>query len=152
LAKSLARYSALKGGSSVPDLVFTIRNNFDDLPGAARAVTRFLEANHASPEVAFAAHLAIEEIVTNTIKYAYRDTLDHEIAIRLSLTENTLEIEISDDGNDFNPFTQPEPDLSLPRQQRQIGGLGIHFVRNMLDAYTYLRRNGRNIVSLTKRL
>ena len=134
------------------DLVLTIRNDLDEVSAAVKATTRFLEANNASPKTVFAASLAIEEIATNTIKYAYSDQNQHEITIRLCLTESALEIEISDDGDEFDPFAHPQPDPSLPSSQRTIGGLGIHFVRNMLDACSYLRRGGRNIVRLTKNL
>jgi anti-sigma regulatory factor (Ser/Thr protein kinase) len=136
----------------VAELPLTIRNDLDGVSEATKATTRFLEANKASPEVVFAANLAIEEIVTNAIKYAYSDTKQHEMTVRLCLTASALEIEITDDGNEFDPFAHPQPDLSLPPSQRPIGGLGIHFVRNMLDACSYVRREGRNIVRLTKKL
>lgn len=151
-AKSLELSSGSSRLRPVSDLVFKIRNDFDDLPAVASAATQFLEKNEIPPDVIFAANLAIEEIVTNTIKYGYGDMLEHEIAIRLSLTTDALKIEICDDGNEFDPFSQPEPNLRIPCNQREIGGLGIHFVRNMLDAFAYVRRDGRNIVSLTKRL
>ncbi len=134
------------------DLVLTIRNDLDEISEAAKVTTRFLEANNASPEVVFAANLAIEEIVTNAIKYAFSDTKQHEMTVRLCLTESALEIEITDDGNEFDPFAHPPPDLSLPSIQHPIGGLGIHFVRNMLDVCSYVREEGRNIVRLTKKL
>jgi anti-sigma regulatory factor (Ser/Thr protein kinase) len=134
----------------VADFVLKINSDFDDPPAAADAATQFLESNNASPDVIFAASLAIEEIVTNSIKYGYDDGLKNEITVRLALLENMLEIEICDDGEEFNPFNQPEPDVSSGA--RQIGGLGIHFVRNMLDTYSYERRDGRNIVKLSKKL
>jgi anti-sigma regulatory factor (Ser/Thr protein kinase) len=136
----------------VSDFVLKINSDFDDLPAAADAATQFLESNKASPDVIFAANLAIEEIVTNIIKYGYDDALKHEITVRLDVTENMLNIEICDDGKEFNPFNQPEPDISLSPEEPQIGGLGIHFVRKMLDACAYDRRDGRNIVKLSKKL
>ena len=134
------------------DFLFKINSDFDNLPAAADAATRFLESNNASPDVIFAANLAIEEIVTNIIKYGYDDALKHEITVRLDLTENMLNIEICDDGKEFNPFNQAEPDTSLPPGEPQIGGLGIHFVRKVLDACAYDRRDGRNTVKLSKKL
>jgi serine/threonine-protein kinase RsbW len=134
----------------VADFFLKIKSDFDDLPAAADAATQFLESNNAFPGVIFAASLAIEEIVTNIIKYGYDDALKNEITVRLALLENMLEIEICDDGEEFNPFNQPEPDVSSGA--RRIGGLGIHFVRNMLDTCSYERRNGRNIVKLSKKL
>lgn len=135
----------------MPDLFLTIRNDFAELPAVAAATSQFLEAGKTSSDVIFAANLVIEEIVTNTIKYAYRDSLPHDISIHLALTESALEIEIEDDGQAFDPFIQPGPDLCLPGQAPKIGGLGIHFVRHMVDACSYERGEGRNIVRLTKR-
>jgi anti-sigma regulatory factor (Ser/Thr protein kinase) len=136
----------------VPDIVFKINSDFDELPAAAAAATQFLESHSASASVIFAANLAIEEIVTNTIKYGYDDAHTHEIIVRLEMTPNTLTIEICDDGKEFNPFNQPEPDISLRSEGPRIGGLGVHFVRRMLDTFAYDRRNGRNVVKLGKRL
>ena len=132
--------------------VLKINNDFDDLRAAADSATQFLKSYNASAEVIFAANLAVEEIVTNAIKYGYDDALKHEIAIRLEMTENTLNIEICDDGKEFNPFNEPEPDISLPPKELKIGGLGVYLVRKMLDACSYDRRDGRNMVRLSKKL
>ena len=132
------------------DLVLKIANDLDELSVAADAAIRFLERNKASSDVIFAANLALDEIVTNIIKYGYEDSLTHEIIVRITLVEGSLEIETCDDGKAFNPFSQPEPDASCAAQE--AGGLGIHLVRNMLDACAYDRRDGRNIVTLTKKL
>jgi anti-sigma regulatory factor (Ser/Thr protein kinase) len=136
----------------VPTLAFKIRNDLNDLRGVAASATEFLETNRASQEVIFAANLAIEEMVSNTIKYGYSDGLQHQIDIQLSLGTNVLEIEICDDGGPFDPFAYRGPRPSSPGEKRQAGGLGIHFVRNLLDGFNYLRREGQNIVRLTKRL
>ena len=132
------------------ELFLNIHNDLDELSVAADAATRFLERNKASSDVIFTANLAIEEIVTNIVKYGYEDSSTHEITVRLTLNESALEIETCDDGKAFNPFSQPEPDASCAAHK--VGGLGIHLVRNMLDAYAYERRDGRNIVKLSKKL
>jgi serine/threonine-protein kinase RsbW len=134
----------------VADLVLKIANDLDELSVAADAATRFLERNKAPSDAIFATNLAVDEIVTNIIKYGYEDSLTHEIIVQLTLVEGSLEIETCDDGKAFNPFSQPEPDAS--GAARDAGGLGIHLVRNMLDACAYERRDGRNIVKLTKKL
>lgn len=134
------------------DLSLSFRNDFSELPALAESVTVFLESHEAPADAIFAANLAIEELVTNIIKYGYDDQEAHAIDIRLSLANNVLQIEIHDDGHEFNPFDQPEPDTTLPAEERNIGGLGIHFVRKMLDSCVYLRQNGANIVTVTKNL
>ena len=133
-------------------LALKIRNDLNDLRGVSIATTEFLESNGASPEAIFAANLAIEEMVSNTIKYGYSDSLRHHIEIDLLLDDNALEIEIRDDGHHFDPCAYPPPSPNPSGDERKAGGLGIHFVRNMLDGFNYVRREGQNIVKLSKRL
>lgn len=133
-------------------LSLTLHNDYSELPRISEAVTEFLERLSGSIDAIFAANLAIEELVTNIIKYGYDDQDRHEIGLDLSAENGSVKIEIRDDGHEFNPFDQPEPDTSLPAEEREIGGLGIHFVRNMLDSYAYQRVNGQNIVTLSKKL
>lgn len=137
---------------SAAETTLRLRNDFSELAGAADAISQFLEANEAPAETVFAANLAVEELVTNIIKYGYDDEDAHEIVVKLAIRERVLEIEISDDGHEFNPFSMPEPDTSLPAEDRNIGGLGIHFVRNMLDSYMHSWHEGQNIVTVTKKL
>ncbi|HEY5792352.1 MAG TPA: SpoIIE family protein phosphatase [Chthoniobacterales bacterium] len=131
---------------------FQIRNHFDELPALSEKVTGFLQSHGAGGEAEFAANLAIEELVTNLVKYGYDDQKEHAICIRLSLEKDALHLEIVDDGHEFNPFELPEPDTSLPAEEREIGGLGIHFVRHLLDHCEYRRENGMNRLSLRKNL
>jgi serine/threonine-protein kinase RsbW len=93
----------------VAALALKIRNDLNDLRGVSIATTEFLESNGASPEAIFAANLAIEEMVSNTIKYGYSDSLRHHIEIDLLLDDNALEIEIRDDGHHFDPCAYPPP-------------------------------------------
>ncbi|NCB36197.1 MAG: ATP-binding protein, partial [Clostridia bacterium] len=57
-----------------------------------------------------------------------------------------------DNGSAFNPLVQAEPDVHLPVEERSIGGLGIMMIRRMTDRQTYSYENGRNILTLTKRV
>jgi len=136
----------------VADLSLSFRNDFSELSAVAEKISHFLESHEVSADAVFAANLAVEELVTNIIKYGYDDKAEHLIEVNLSLADQKLAIEIRDDGHEFDPFSQPEPDTSLPAAERDIGGLGIHFVRKMLDSCLYERRDGANIVSVTKNL
>ena len=57
---------------------------------------------------------------------------------------------IEDDGIPFNPFTQESPDTSLSLEDREIGGLGIHIVKSLMDSYEYIRIDNRNVLKLVK--
>jgi anti-sigma regulatory factor (Ser/Thr protein kinase) len=128
-----------------------VRNSFDAIPSANDAVTRWLEERKVSAAATYLANLAIEELVTNSIKYGYDDTAAHEIEITLSLNNSHLVLTVSDDGHAFNPLEAPEPDTSLPLEDRPVGGLGIHLLRKLADQMTYERRDGRNRVTIVKR-
>jgi serine/threonine-protein kinase RsbW len=138
--------------SSMPaETLLRLQNDFSELPATAEKVAEFLESQGASPDIIFAADLAIEEIVTNIIKYGYDDSGSHEILVRLSLPNGELKLEIEDGGHEFDPFDRPAPNIHASIEEREIGGLGIHFVKNLLDSCEYRRAGDRNIVTLTKK-
>jgi anti-sigma regulatory factor (Ser/Thr protein kinase) len=82
-------------------------------------------------------HLVFNELLNNTISYAYLDEQEHEITIRVELGGDRLTITVSDDGIPFNPFQAAAPDTSLSIEERDIGRLGIHLVRNVMDDVSY---------------
>lgn len=99
--------------------------------------------------------LAIEEIVSNVIVHG-ADPLDADqaaIKISLSCDDNALSCEIIDGGAGFDPFADaPEPDLSSALDERRLGGLGVHIVKRVVDAYSYERRDNRNHIVLIKKI
>jgi anti-sigma regulatory factor (Ser/Thr protein kinase) len=102
-------------------------------------------------EIGFKMALALEEAVMNVITHAFAGVaLPHLITIRLEINAELLVAEIVDNGRPFDPTTAPDPDLSLPLEQRHPGGLGIHLMRGMMDGLRYRRSNGRNILRLEK--
>jgi anti-sigma regulatory factor (Ser/Thr protein kinase) len=112
----------------------------------------WLAEHRVSFEAMYLVSLAIEELVTNCIKYGYRDSKDHTIDFVLSVDGGTLTMDIIDDGNPFNPLEAPQPDLSLPIESRPIGGLGLHLLRELADDARYERRDSTNRLTLTKRM
>ena len=102
----------------------------------------------------YLANLTVEELVTNCIKYGYAmvDTTDKGIDVAISIVAGELRIVLSDDAAQFDPLAQAAPDLSLPIEERPIGGLGIHMLRQMSTGFAYAFINGRNVVTITKAL
>jgi anti-sigma regulatory factor (Ser/Thr protein kinase) len=104
-------------------------------------------------KVVFNLNLVLEELVTNIIFYGYRDDESHQIQIDFGLENEVIEVIIGDDGIEFNPFLLDAPDdLNKPIEERKIGGLGIHFVKQLMDKYDYQRNNNRNKIILVKHL
>lgn len=93
--------------------------------------------------------LIIEELCTNYFKYGSRGTT-HPVEVSIERVGAELLIVYKDGGTAFNPFQVTSPDIRLPIEERQAGGLGVHLVRHFADSYTYTRKDRKNILTLTK--
>ncbi len=91
--------------------------------------------------------LALEEILVNIFNYAYPDRRG-DVAIRCGCAAGRLLVEIADDGVPFDILTRAEPDRDAAIEQRSIGGLGIFFVRQLVQEISYRREGGKNILTL----
>ena len=134
----------------MPELSLQIASDFAALGPASGRVREFLCGCHAPDAACFLADLVIEELVTNTIKYGYDDSGAHRIFVDVAFQAGRLRIEVRDQGHAFDPLAQEAPDLSLAAEDRPIGGLGIHLVRQMTDEVHYERRDGENVVTAMK--
>lgn len=132
------------------ELTLQIPANFSAIQSASEAASEWLAERNAPNEVHYLANLAIEELVTNCIKYGYKDTRDHVIEIKLQILGHEMALTVTDDGVPFNPLEVPLPDTQLPLQDRPIGGLGIYLLRRMSDHMDYMRAAGRNRITLRK--
>lgn len=133
-------------------ITFQLKNNLSELEKLSQAVDEFGEKNHLDPNDAYALHLSLDEVLTNIISYGYNDLNEHFIAICIALKDEELVAEVDDDGNPFNPLDIPKPDLKQSIDERPIGGLGIHLVRSMMDTLEYKRINGKNILTMKKKV
>jgi serine/threonine-protein kinase RsbW len=133
-------------------LTIEVKNTHDAIAPAAAEAEAWLEAHDPSPKAMYLVPLAIEEIVTNCINYGYDDAGEHTIEITLTVADHTLTLTVVDDGHEFDPLARPAPNLTLAVEERPIGGLGIHLLRNLTDAMSYERRDGLNRLTLSKRL
>ncbi len=90
--------------------------------------------------------LAIEEILVNVIRYAYPES-SGDIEMRFGGEEDSTVIEIRDRGIPFNPLALPEPDIRASVEERDVGGLGVFFARQIADGMEYRREDDRNILN-----
>ena len=98
-------------------------------------------------------NLALEEILVNISKYAYPDNKGIiDISYEIDKENKQLKVVIKDKGKEFNPLEKEDPDLDASVEDRQIGGLGIYIVKNMVDDIKYQRSNDENILEFTKQL
>jgi serine/threonine-protein kinase RsbW len=131
---------------------FIIDNQINELPALVEKIEELAAQWNLTPQVVMNVHLALEEALSNIIFYGYQDEAKHVIEISLTLHDSNLSVVITDDGVPFDPTSHKEPDLSLPVEERLIGGLGIFLMSKTMDSMDYIRKNGRNILTLHKNL
>jgi anti-sigma regulatory factor (Ser/Thr protein kinase)/class 3 adenylate cyclase len=134
------------------ELRLAVSNDLAVIARIASAVDSFCAERRIGTDIAYAVNLAIDELLTNTISYGYRDRTEHTIEIVLGATANRLTLVIRDDGEPFDPTLAAAPDVEAEMDERAVGGLGIHLVRTMMDSVEYRRSDGHNEVTLTKLL
>lgn len=135
-----------------PDVVLSLRNHLDEIPRMAAWLEEQAGLLRIPEAVVGTINLALEEWVVNVISYAFTDTAEHRIELKVWREPDELRMAIEDDGCPFDPTAQAEADTTQALEHRQIGGLGIHFIRKTMDRFSYRREGGRNIVYLSKRI
>lgn len=142
------------GDEKLPDNCedITLPNDVKAVPQLASFIEEVAEKHGADLSTVMNINLALEEAVVNVMNYAYPKGTSGEINVNASFNEGTLVFTLSDAGTPFDPTQSKEPDLSLEAEDRPIGGLGIHLIRQLMDSIEYRRENGRNILTLKKKL
>ncbi len=100
----------------------------------------------------FKLNLAIEEAVVNVMSYAYPAGTKGDVDIDAEADDEQLKFVISDSGTPFDPTQKGEVDTTLSAEDRSIGGLGIHLIRQIMDTINYERVDGKNVLTLRKKL
>ena len=129
-----------------------MRNDIQQIPTLAE----WLETVNLPVALQMSINLAIEEAVTNVMLYAYPDTKEGKVLVESDHEwiddKERFVFTISDSGIPFDPTQQKEPDITLSAEERAIGGLGIHLVRQIMDEVHYKRKDNKNILTLVKNI
>ena len=130
----------------------TLHNDVEEVPLLAEFVEEICEALGLDALMTMQINLALEEAVVNVMQYAYPADAQGKVHINVTANEKRLKFIIVDDGVHFDPTTFREVDTSQPAEERDIGGLGIHLVRQIMDSVNYERIDGQNILTIQKKL
>ena len=129
------------------------------VPGSTDGITRAIEAFDAfrgEHAVAVAApwqiQLALDELLSNIVKYAYADRGTGVIDLTYEIVGGECRVSITDDGAPYDPMSAPAADTTSPLESRDPGGLGVFLVRQLMDRVEYARKDGRNCLLLAVRL
>ena len=133
-----------------PEVRVTIKNRIEDLLRVNSVFETFAAQHEIGGRLRYHLLVSIEEILTNIIKYGFDEEGIHPIHVVFRRSEEHIEMEFEDRGREFNPLEVAQPDLESPIENRQLGGLGIHLVRKMVDVAPYRREGDKNILLLRK--
>jgi anti-sigma regulatory factor (Ser/Thr protein kinase) len=125
----------------------------DELANVVDFVEGELDKYECNQKLKTSICVAIEEVFVNVAHYAYPDTeggVDVSVAYDNATREVTFEI--VDSGVPFDPLKKPDPDVSLPAEEREIGGLGIFIAKKTMDSITYVYENAKNKLTMTKKI
>ena len=128
-----------------------LKNSPEDVSNAIYSFLAFCNEQKISLALIYKLRLAMEEILVNTINYSFQDQKEHDILVKINCGEVNVVVEFVDDGIEFNPLNAPEPQ-DIPLEERIPGGVGIYLVKTMMDTFEYQRINGKNILTISKKI
>ena len=132
------------------DFEQTLGTDLAGIAPLADAFSAWAGAARIPPSQVYHVNVVLDELVTNTILHGLGEGRPGRIRIRVRRRADVLEAELRDDAPAFNPFEVPPPSLVAALDERAVGGLGVHFVRTLMDGHAYAREGDENVVSLRK--
>ena len=130
----------------------TLTNNIEEVPQLAAFVDEVCETAGLDMSTTTNMNIALEEAVVNVMEYAYPPGIRGDVSIEAQSNDVRLKFTITDSGSPFDPTVKADADTTLKAEDRPIGGLGIHLVRQLMDSINYERIDGQNILTLRKKL
>ena len=128
----------------------TLPNDIETIPQLNEFIDGFCEERGIDFDITMRLNLAIEEAVVNVMSYAYPKGTVGNVDIEVEADEDYITFVIRDSGVPFDPTQKEDPDIDLNPSERQIGGLGIYIVKNIMNEVTYQRLEGKNLLTMTK--
>ena len=130
----------------------TLKNDPSQVDQLSRFVKDVLGRLDLTPRQVKDIRLAVEEAVVNVMDYAYPVGTEGDVTICISFDGGQVKVVISDTGSPFDPTRKGQADTSLSIEERPVGGLGIHLIRQLMDSINYERLDGKNVLTLWKKI
>ena len=129
-----------------------LANDINEICRLNQFVDEMGEEFSLAPDIVFNLNLVLEEAVVNIINYAYPKEEHETIYLSAKLLEGSIVLVLTDTGKEFDPTLVPEADITLSAEQREIGGLGIFLIRQIMNEVKYERIEGKNVLTMEKKL
>ena len=131
----------------------TVPASVDHLREVIQLIDEQLEALDCPMKAQMQIDVAVDELFSNIARYAYApDTGEATVRFDFDAADRSVSVSFEDSGVPFDPLAKGEPDISAPVHERPIGGLGIFLVRKTMDDVRYEYKNGRNVLTISKRI
>lgn len=132
--------------------MLVLKNEIAEINRLATFIEGLGDELNLSPDLVFNLNLVLEEAVSNVILYAYSKDEHQEIVLTAKKSDKNLIFVLTDSGKEFDPTRVPDADVTLSAEERQIGGLGIFLIRQIMNKVEYRRVEGKNVLTLGKQL
>ena len=129
-----------------------LANDITEISKLSAFIDEIGEEFSLTPDVVFNLNLVLEEAVVNIINYAYPKEEHEKIYLSAKLRNGSIVLVLTDTGKEFDPTQAPEADITLSAEERPIGGLGIFLIRQIMNEVKYQRIEGKNVLTLEKKL
>ena len=129
-----------------------IKNQVGELEHVARFIEEIGEELGLDMELQMNLNLVMEEMVSNVIFYAYPEGVDASIELTAESDGKELTFVLSDQGREFDPTLKDDADIDTNPAERELGGMGIFIVKNIMNKVTYQRLEGRNLLTMKKKI
>ena len=130
----------------------SIKNEVGELARVASFVEEIGEELGLNMELQMNLNLVLEEMVSNVIFYAYPKEADADIELLAESDGKELTLMLSDRGREFDPTLRPDLDVTVNPADRELGGMGIFIVKNIMNQVTYQRLKGKNLLTMKKKI
>src|SRR5262245_37662509 len=124
--------------------IIEVGNDLSEVARVQDELSSIWESRALPAAIELDVSLALEEVLSNVLRHSKIDGLSRDIRVTFEIDDSGFEFEVSDSAAAYDPLSRPEPDVDLPLDQRQAGGLGIYLVRRLGDKVSYQRADGRN--------
>jgi sigma-B regulation protein RsbU (phosphoserine phosphatase) len=130
--------------------IIKITNRLEEVPQMMASIEDICAEEGIDEMTLLGINLALEEAVVNVVNYAYPEGTVGDIEMEVNADAKAITFILRDHGKPFDPTAAKEVDITLSAEERQIGGLGIHLIRNYMDEVKYDYCDGQNVLTLVK--